>query len=344
MGLNKRLIDQAGGAAGVTNTDNFDIVTYTGNGSTQSISSLDFQPDFIWIKNRSTSSNHILQNTVSGINHPQYSDATYLSYADSVFGHVNSVQSNGFEVDEGNSGEANANKSNSNYVAWCWKGGGTAVSNTDGSITSSVSANQDAGFSIVKYTGGGTSNYTVGHGLSSAPELIIVKNRDQTDGWLAWTTVIDGTSDYLFLNSTGAKGNSGQSLPTSTVVEVQSDGGGESNTLNEDYIMYCFHSVDGYQKIGSYTGNASSINTISVGFAPRFVMFKRTDSSGGWRMFDSTRGTDKSIQAQDSGAEYDDTQNYVDFTSDGFEFNRTVTQTNADLNSTSGTYIYLAIA
>ena len=315
-------------------------VSYAYNGTATNVNYLGmaFQPDFVWTKPRSYADNHQLWDTIRGAGWTVYSNSTNAQNPTIRLDGLSSFDSNGFTIGNWN----NINVANETYVAWCWKAGGSAVSNTDGTLTSQVSANQAAGFSIVSYTGGGTSNYTVGHGLSSAPELIIVKNRDQADGWLVWTTIIDGSSDYLFLNSTGAKGDSGQSLPTSTVVEVQADGGGESNTLNEKYIMYCFHSVSGYQKVGSYTGTGTSGNIVTTGFQPRFVMIKNTSSaSTNWILIDSLRENgDKWLYPNVSNAEYDDGNTYTELNSNGFTVNDSASYVNAN----NDIYIYLAIA
>jgi len=314
---------------------------YDGTPTNVSFVGTSFEPDLVWIKNRNTTQSHRLYDSVRGANLQISSNQTG---AENNSGGLTSFDSNGFSLNSW----ASVNTNNYTYVAWCWKAGGTAVSNTDGSITSSVSANPDAGFSIVSYTGSATANQTVGHGLSQTPELIIVKNRDTTgNSWAVQSSAMGGADWHMILNSTQARQNNvdwiwNDTEPTSTVFTVGQYG--LTNQSPDRFIAYCFHSIDGYQKVGSYTGSGTSLNRISVGFAPRFVLFKRTDSTGGWRMFDSTRGTDKSIRANSSDAEYDDPQNYVDFTSDGFEFNRTVTQENGDLNAPSGTYIYLAIA
>ena len=325
------------------NTENFAPVIYTGNRQVRSIST-GFATDFVWIKNRPQGDTHMLFDSVRGATNFLSSTSTDAEGTSSTS--LTSFNSDGFSLGayDGRTNEL------VNYVAWCWKAGGTAVSNTDGSITSSVSANQDAGFSIATYTGGG-STQTVGHGLTSAPELVIIKKRDSAGyGNGAWVVGTEhagsGWDGGFYLNSNGVYYNATNYFwngdPTNSVVKVKSDW--FVNDLNRTYVMYCFHSVNGYQKIGTYTGTGTNLNTINVGFQPRFVLFKRTDSTGSWRMFDSIRGTDKSINANLSDAEYDDSQNYVDFTSNGFEFNRTVSQANPDINASGGTYIYLAIA
>ena len=318
------------------------LAGYDGTSTNVDYVGTSFEPDLVWIKDRDDSqNNHHLFDTIRGTNVRLMTNLTNAENTE--IDCFNSFDSNGFSL----GANAGVNYTGRDFVAWCWKAGGTAASNTDGSITSSVSANSDAGFSIVKYTApsGSQTKFTAGHGLSSAPELVITRRIGGTTQWYTYHSAL-GAEKAIYLNLTNAASSAvtdfwGTDGMSSTTIGLTTD---QACYPTEEHIAYCFHSVDGYQKVGSYTGNASSLNTISVGFAPRFVLFKRADSTGSWRMFDSTRGTDKSITANSNGAEYDDTQNYVDFTSDGFEFNRTVSQQNSDLNSTGGTYIYLAIA
>lgn len=321
------------------NTDNFEPVLYTGNGSTQSISSLDFQPDLVWIKGRSSAWPHRLQDSVRGAT--KYLDSATANNEATSANTVTSFDTNGFTL--GADGNVNAGYGNT-YVAWCWKAGGAAVSGTGtgGASSVSYSANTNAGFSIVKYTKSGTSG-TMTHGLTSAPEIILEKRTDGSTYWNGRVEGITANNQTLYLNQSSEVGTH-PSLNLWTTPTTSVFGYDSANAGAGDYIAYCFHSVAGYQKVGTYTGTGTNLNTINVGFQPRFVLFKRTDSTGSWRMFDSIRGTDKSINANLSDAEYDDTQNYVDFISNGFEFNRTVSQANPDINASGGTYIYLAIA
>ena len=316
-------------------------VLWTGNGGTQSITGVGFQPDLVWIKERTGTDHYRLQDTVRGAGYRLYSSTT------SAEGYTNdSITS--FNADGFSLGSSLAvNESGQNYVAWCWKAGGAAVTNNDGTISSQVSANVEGGFSVVSYTGVGSgSNRTVGHGLNQAPEIIIVKNRDGTQGWLVWTTLIDGSSDYLFLNSPGPKDNSGQALPTSTVFNIQNDGGGESNKNGNRYIGYCFHSVTGVSKFGTYTGNGSTNgSTVTTGFKPSFIMTKRVDLGSGWYIADNKRNpTDPRnllLNINFAGTEIVGTgTSYFNFNSDGFQ----VTATTDEINANGGTYLYMAFA
>jgi hypothetical protein len=325
--------------------NSFDISLYTGNGTTQNIYS-SLSPDLVWIKSRSATWEHFLQDSVRGVANYLRSNSTGAEGTTSP-NIVSSFDTNGFTV----LGNGNSNNNNDTYVAWQWKAAEIPAINSNGSIPSVVSANQAAGFSIVKYTGNGTAGATIGHGLGDTPTIIIAKSLGGGTNWCTQFPSVIGAGNSLFLNSAVAVQNHGtgqsdrwtQTLPTSSVFSI--GGSTELNDNGVSVVAYCFHSVVGYQKVGSYNGTGTSLNQINVGFAPRFVMIKRTNSTGGWRMYDNVRGLDKSIQAQIPDAEYDDTTNYLDFYANGFEFNNGVSyQSNPDINASVGTYIYLAIA
>lgn len=322
MGLRSRLHTAAD--TGIVNTENFDIVTYTGNGGTQSITSLNFQPDLVWVKRRSNIEDNAWFDSVRGVQKQITSNKTN---AESIKTNaLSSFDSNGYSTGANNA----LNTNNHTYVAWCWKAGGTAVNNTDGSVTSTVSANTAAGFSIVKFTtSGGTG--TVGHGLNVTPSVVLMKRTNTTSDWYFFTTAIDGSMDLLRLNTTAAQSaNSTQAFTSTTFKDWASSG---------DWIAYCFHSVDGHQKIGAYNGTGSSGNAITgLGFQPRFLMFKRTDSTGNWFIYDNQRGSTKYLRPDLNNIE--GTDGNVVFDSDGFTINATYN----DHNNSSGTYIYLAIA
>jgi hypothetical protein len=318
-----------------TSDEHFNTVTYTGTGASNSIT-VGFQPDATWIKSRSNAYNHQLVNSVVGYPNgtllPDATDAEYTAAA-----RVDSRDSNGFTV----STPAQVNLSSGTFVSWNWKAGGTAVSNTDGSITSSVSANPDAGFSIVSYEGTG-SNATIGHGLSAAPELIIIKERDNANGWAV--SIKGDATDFLRLDTTAAQSDDAavfnDTAPTSTVFSI-----GTAAMVNRDsMIAYCFHSVEGFSKVGTYVGNGSTDGTfVYTGFRPAFVMVKNTDtSSHHWSMYDNARSpynvVNKQVYANLSNAE--STGDRVDFLSNGFKarFNTW------DINPSGVTHIYIAFA
>ena len=312
-------------------TDNFNPVLYTGNGSTQSITSLDFQPDLVWIKERTSTSSHALFDSVRGVNKVLASDTTAAEDGSNP-NLLTSFNSDGFSLGNNN----RTNQSGVDMVAWNFKAGGADVLNQEGTIDSQVSANVDAGFSIVKYTGTG-SNVSVGHGLSSAPEFVIVKSRGSSSNWWVYTTIIDGSLDYLSLNNTSAAGNASQNLPTSQVIY-------QNNT--DSSIAYCFHSVDGYSKIGSYTGGTAN-QVITTGFRPRFILIKGVDSATAdhWVIYDTVRSPinpmDELLLPNLSDAEnVNNTNHQINSLSNGFQLITTSTQTNAS----GGDYIFMAIA
>ena len=320
--------------------DNFNTVLYTGNGSTQAITGTGFEPDLVWIKERSSGSSHNIADVVRGSTN--YLSSNLTNAQNNLASTISSFDSNGFSV--GNDG--GVNQSAQTYVSWNWKAGGAARNNTDGTITSQVSANTAAGFSIVKYTGNG-NNSTIGHGLSVAPDLIITKGIDSVVGntnWLVYNS-ISGATGRMFLNlSLGFTIGStayNDTEPTSSVFTIGTTG--DINGNGAAYIAYCFHSVAGYSKIGSYTGNGSATGPIvTLGFEPAFVMIKRTDATANWRILDNKRSTtnpiNKELYPPLSNAE--GTFSALDFLSNGFQ----IINTDSSYNASGGTYIYMAFA
>ena len=330
----------------------FNTLLYAGNGGTQSITGVGFQPDWVWLKDRTAGNSHKLYDGVRGATKYLISDTTSADATQS--NGLTSFDSDGFTL--GSYG--GTNNSSNNYVSWNWLAGGTSVSNGDGDITSTVSANTTSGFSIVSWTGSGASA-TIGHGLSSAPELVIVKNRtDSSTDWRIGNTVVSGKTmaddnGYYLEFDTGAIANpgsktiwgSGPSAPTSTVFSVGSNN--SNNGSSDNMIAYCFHSVKGYSKIGSYTGNGNADGTfVYTGFRPAFVMTKRTDSTSGWIIRDNKRDTFNPSQTSlyPNATTADDTSGgasyYLDFLSNGFKFRGSGTA----FNASSGSYIYMAFA
>jgi hypothetical protein len=343
-----------GTASNVTYSDPAEYPTYNGtttnvtygyDGTPTNVSFVgtSFQPDFVWIKKRSGTQVHNLYDSVRGVSKVLYSN---LTNAEATVTSISSFDNNGFTL---GTGGADTNGSGQTYVAWNWKAGGTAVSNTDGSITSSVSANQDAGFSIVSYTGSPSS--TVGHGLNQAPEFIFLKIRNNTQGWAVYHSAL-GDDGYIEINDAAAAStitnywNGGTSgVPNSSVFGTGPSSG--NGNANGNIIAYCFHSVDGYQKVGSYTGNGSTTGPIiTTGFRPRFILTKPSSIADNWSLWDNVRDPgntiDQILVPNNSGAEsangfgrYD-----IDLLSNGFQLKRTDSQ----VNQNGATYIYLAIA
>jgi hypothetical protein len=317
-------------------------VLYTGTGASNSITGVGFQPDWTWIKGRSNTDYNYLVDSVRG-----YTERLFSNLTDGASVEANTVassDSDGFTLGT----DAGVNRSSSTYVAWNWKAGGTAVSNTDGDITSSVSAAPDAGFSIVSWSATNTDNQTIGHGLSATPELIISKSRN-TAGTDWWVWAASESGEYGRLNSTGAWVSDTSIWYTagmsSTTFGVRSLG---NNYLSRTYIAYCFHSVPGYQKCGSYVGNGSSDGTfVYTGFRPAWVMTKMSTNGSQWTIIDNTRNTynavDKGLVANTSATEVTGSSSatpFVDFTSNGFK----IRSSQAQMNQSGDTFIYLAFA
>jgi len=321
-----------------TVSEGFNTVTYTGTGTTQSISGIGFSPDFVWTKLRSQAGSHSLADVIRGGTAVLRSDLIDAEVTRA--NHIQSFDADGFTL--GADGTSNLNGRTN--VAWCWDAGDSTVSNTDGSITSSVRANPAYGFSIVTVPNTG-SVLTAGHGLNQAPEMIIEKSRGLNDYWVVYHKDL-GNTKALALNQNWAVMTStsfwNDTSPTSSVWTMGNQGA--VNTSGQNTVAYCFHSVAGYSKFGSYTGNGSASGpTVTLGFKPAFVMIKRTDVVNSWVMYDNTRQTtnpkDLRVLADSSDFEFDGNE-YITFTDTGFEIQYSGNLTNAS----GGTYIYMAFA
>ena len=328
-------------------TDYFNTVLYTGNNSSShSITGVGFQPDWVWIKPRNGTDGHVLTDSVRGALKRLRSEGTNAE--DTLSGSLSSFDSDGFTV--GNAGEVNS--SSYNFVAWNWLAGGSASSNTDGSITSSVSANTTAGFSIVSYTATG-STATIGHGLGAVPNWILVKKRagGTARDWAVYHSANTSApeTEILYLNNTDATADSSvywnDTAPTSSVFTV-----GTGNEVNESsgntYIAYCFAEKKGYSKFGSYTGNGNADGTfVYTGFKPAFVMTKRSSNTENWYIIDNKRSpfnpplnalSPNLSHAEDTNA----TGRIQDFLSNGFKLRTSDTA----VNGSGDSYIYMAFA
>ena len=323
-------------------TDYFNTIIYSGNGSNpRTLTGVGFQPDWVWLKNRTDANGHTLADAVRGANKTLSSDGSGAEVTDKSDGHLDAFTSDGFTVGAGTD-DARVNNSGSNYVAWNWLVSNTTASNTDGDITSTVSANTTAGFSIVSYTGTG-SNATVGHSLGTTPSMIIFKNRDSITDWRVYHKTL-GATKGIRLSSNGAEQTSStyfnNTEPTSSLFTVST--AVDTNENTSDFIAYCFAEKKGYSKFGSYTGNSNADGTfVYTGFKPAWVVIKRTDTTANWHMLDNKRDpineADATLLANDAGAEFEST-NDVDFLSNGFKLRANQTSTNV------GTYIYMAFA
>ena len=317
----------------------FNTVLYTGNGSTNAITGLGFKPDLVWVKRRNSSGDNRLVDSSRGVGVALRSNVTGGDVSES--NGVTAFGTDGFTLGS----EGGYNASSDTFVGWCWKAnGGTTASNSDGDITSTVQANTKAGFSIVTYTGNGSSAQSIGHGLSSgAPEFIIVKNRSQADAWAVYH-VGTGNAAHLILDTSAAQTTSsaywGSFTPTTTLFKVGSDH--KLNASSENYVAYLWHGVDGYSRFGTYEGNANADGPfIYTGFRPRMLFVKDADRGENWVTFDSARNTFNSVdkgvfwnassaESTGSGSGFD-----VDILSNGFKMRCT----HDNLNGSS-TYIY----
>jgi hypothetical protein len=330
-------------------TDYFNTVLYTGDDATnRSITGVGFQPDFTWIKSRSNAFFHELYDVVRGFSSTTngrvlYSNATSAEGTPNTF---NSFNTDGFTVSK-QSGETGTNGNGATFVAWNWLANGAGVSNTAGTITSTVSANPTAGFSIVSYTAI-NANATVGHGLGVKPDVLIVKQRSASgQGWITLFSSFAATQ-FIRINEADALATSvdgtgawNSTAPTSSVFSIGTAVGTGGSTAT--MIAYCFAAIKGYSKFGSYTGNGSTDGTfVYTGFKPAFVMVKSTSAAGTWCMLDNKRSSfneaNKIINAEDSAAEF--TAAGIDFTSNGFKHRNS----NTNRNASGVDYIYMAFA
>ena len=323
--------------------NSFDVVTYSGSstsGTGQTIQ-FDFNPDLVITKSRTSNTSWAAMDTVRGAGSKLRLNLTSAEL-DNTYGGIQSFNGDGSVTFEGTSDTGDVDYTGRNYVAYAWKAGehddNLPQINTEGSIDSIVSVNDAAGFSIVKWTGTG-ANATIGHGLSSAPEMIITKNTDDSaENWNCWHTGLSGNGYRIMLNQSSPEDGTSPTVwnnninPTSTTFSLGS--AAAANGLSDTIIAYCFTSIAGYQKIDSYSGTGSAGNAQNVGFAPRFVLVKRTTANESWFIFDTAR-PDKRLEADSSNTESTDVR--LNLTSTGFDFDGNV------FNESSNTYIYLAI-
>ncbi len=322
----------------------FKCVLYTGKGTngsdgSQSIRKVGFQPDLVWVKKRGTAGDHKLIDVVRGSGQVLESNTTDVEGNESI--NFTGFNSDGFDLGANNAGAWN--ESPYGYVAWCWKAGGQAVTNSDGTLTSQVSVNQDAGFSIVKFTGQTSGTSTVGHGLGKKPAFWIYKPHTNTTGWYTYHQSL-GASGWLQFDTTAATtGNAaawGGVEPTSTVLTHG------SGLINQgSCILYAWAEIEGYSRFGSYVGNGNADGTfVYCGFKPAWVLIKKTNGSGdeNWRLFDSSRcptnQNNKHLLPSSSNTE--STESGMDFLSNGFKLRHA----DAHQNQSGSTYIFAAFA
>lgn len=324
-------------------TDYFNINLYTGNGGTNAVTGVGFQPDWVWVKDRTSVNSHGTFDIIRGATNDLSTDLTNGTLTNANY--LQSFDSDGFTL--GSEGVFNTNTNN--YVNWNWLADNTTgSSNTNGTITSTVSANTTSGFSICTYTGNGTSGATFGHGLSSAPEMVIIKVRNTTGNWRVGHVGIDPTfAQVLNLNLTNAAATANSifnsTAPTSSVVTLgnEADVNGNTNT----FVAYCFHSVKGYSKFGRYTGNGNADGPfVYTGFKPAFIIVDNINQADDWYMFDNKRSSFNQVQANlkpnTTSAEASSASYALDFLSNGFKL-RAAT---GAVNNNTDTLIYMAFA
>jgi hypothetical protein len=308
---------------------NFNTVIFDGNGGSNAVTGLGFKPDLIWGFTRSGSQSKRVVDSTRGGSERLYSDLD--SAASTGTATISEFGTDGFTA----TGGAFNNDSGKTCGAWCWRAnGGTTSTNSDGSTDSTLQANTKAGFSIITYAGNG-SNRTIGHGLSSAPDFMIIKNRDASGNWVVYSRVM-GAGNRGQLNTTNAWGSSSTSFqstdPTSSVISLGTSSG--TNASGNDFVCYAWHNVEGMQKFGSYEGNANADGPfVYTGFRPRMLFTKRTESTGGWRVRDTARDTfnaSTKISWWDSSSiEYSNSAYSIDILSNGFKIRTSSNDFNA---------------
>ena len=317
-------------------TDYFNTKLYTGNATARTID-VGFQPDLVWGKLRSTTGNHWLWDSIRGADYYLKSNATDGNNSSTT--DLTGFVSNGFTLGNG----TRMNTNSGTMASWNWLANGAGSANTDGSISSTVSANTTSGFSIVQYTGNGSAGATIGHGLGSTPKMIIIKRTNTTGNWLTYNAS-NGNTYGQYLN-TGARDLDivywNNTSPTDSVFSLGTVV--DNNASGSTYIAYCFADVQGYSKFGSYTGNGNADGTfVYTGFSPAFVLYKDSTSVSDWVMKDNRRPgfnvTDDVLypnlaDAEGSGAD-------IDFLSNGFKARTTA----ANTNKSNAGFIYMAFA
>ena len=320
-------------------SDYFNTVTWTGDGtSDRSITGVGFQPDWVWYKERSNVGDQTVFDVIRGATKRIFPNDTAAE--DTAGSTLTSFDSDGFTV----GANTDVNGNGETYVGWNWLASNTTASNTDGSITSTVSANTTSGFSIVSYTGNGTGGATVGHGLNSEVKCIIVKDRDTASDWRVYHVGVGNTGALDLNTSDVTQTNSAfwnNTTPSSSVFTLGT--GTDVNNNTKNFIAYCFAEKKGFSKFGSYTGNGNADGTfIYTGFKPAFVIIKNSSAVGGWLLVDNKRDpknvVDKKIFANLSNSE--GTADVCDFVSNGFK----IRTTDSSQNGSGNTIIYMAFA
>ena len=320
--------------------NNFNTILYTGSNSSNAQTGLGFQPDFSWFKRRDSAAQHSLFDVVRGVTKALQSNATDAEAT--ISDALTSFDSDGFTLgaDSGNY----INYNSATYASWNWKAGGAGSSNSDGDITSTVSANTAAGFSIVTHTGNG-STATIGHGLGAVPKFIITKKRSASDNWFTYHHSL-GNGKYMLIEAADAQATSSNVWNDTSPTDQVFTRGGPANDNGATYVQYCFAEKKGFSKFGSYKGNNSDDGSyIHLGFKPSFVLIKIIDTqTDNWIMQDNkintfNSATSQRLRANSTGAEFS-SSNEIDLLSNGFK----VHGADGEINGSGVSYIYMAFA
>jgi hypothetical protein len=311
-------------------------VLYTGSGGSKAITGVGFKPDLVWVKSRTNTEGHIVIDSVRGVNKRLLTMTT--SAEATAVGGVDSFDDDGYSTGV----YSGTNQSGQDYVAWCWKAGGAAVSNTDGTLASQVSVNQDAGFSIVKFTAQTSGTGTVGHGLGKKPAFWIYKPHTNTTNWYMYHQNLGASAWLNFSTTQATTGNAaawGGVEPTSTVLTH-----GDGLVNQGSCILYAWTEIEGFSKFGSYVGNQSADGPfVYCGFKPAFIMFRNASATGNWVMSDSSRDSSNPVfgyQIADGSAIEERGTAIFDSLSNGFKIRNAWTSFNGNTN----TIIFMAFA
>ena len=323
-------------------TDYFNTKLYSGTGSSNALTGVGFQPDFTWIKTRSTTYSHTLTDAVRGVTKHNASNSSNAEYTSST--EITSFDSDGFTVGT----DSGVNNGSHTFASWNWKAGTTGSGTSTGSGTGkaySYSVSTTSGFSIVKYVGNGTAGHTIPHHLGAVPKMLITKNLGRGEHWRVYHASL-GNANKLSLNNTTASASATEWNSTTPTSSVFSIGTGEQINYNDDnYIAYCFAEKKGFSKFGSYVGNGNADGAfVYTGFKPAFVLIKKTSASEEWNLIDNKRigynDLNYGLLPNTNGAEITNTDFRSDLLSNGFKM-----RVNTGYNNGSGaSYIFMAFA
>ena len=320
---------------------------YAGTGASHAITGVGFQPDFTWLKSRSYADNHTMFDAVRGVTKRIFCNLTQAEATEAQS--LKTFDSNGFTLGTDTLANGGSGKT---YASWNWKANGAGSSNSDGSTTSTVSANTTAGFSIIKFAGTG-GNHTIGHGLGAAPEMLWFKNMSQASNWIVYHKDLQSPNGkQMYLNTTNAQANDTSYLqntaPGASIISLGANA--DSNGNGNNIVCYAFRSIKAYSKVGFYYGNGNTDgNFVYTGFKPKFVIIKVGYASAGsdftnhWFIFDNElNGYNESNEylKTDADEALSSGTNRINFLSNGFKCRTT----NDSVNSASGVYMYYAVA